>query len=248
MDNGKPGVMIYFDILPALEKLPIEKTGALLMAALKYAHTGQAPTFDDAVLDFAWMLIKPSIDRDGEAYKKKREHGAWLTYCRQCKQDGIKPLDFETYRQRTDNELLQDSNDTLPTPTPSPTPSPTPVPSAVSSAEYGYSPEPQAASGPEPVCLIPLNTGQEYAVTAEQAEEFAKLYPAVDVYQQLNNMRGWCLANPQKRKTQRGILQFINGWLSREQDKGGKHVSTPKDEKTNNPFLRLAMEMEEGGA
>lgn len=34
-------------------------------------------------------------------------------------------------------------------------------------------------------------------------------------------MRGWLLSNPNKRKTRRGIEKFINGWLSREQDKGG---------------------------
>ena len=34
-------------------------------------------------------------------------------------------------------------------------------------------------------------------------------------------MRGWCLANPSKRKTQRGVKKFINNWLSRQQDRGG---------------------------
>ena len=29
------------------------------------------------------------------------------------------------------------------------------------------------------------------------------------------------MANPKKRKTQSGILRFVNGWLSKEQDKGG---------------------------
>ena len=41
----------------------------------------------------------------------------------------------------------------------------------------------------------------------------------VDIMQELRNMKGWCNSNPTKRKTKRGILRFINGWLSREQDK-----------------------------
>ena len=31
-------------------------------------------------------------------------------------------------------------------------------------------------------------------------------------------MIGWLDANPKNRKTQRGILKFINGWLARAQD------------------------------
>ena len=34
-------------------------------------------------------------------------------------------------------------------------------------------------------------------------------------------MAGWLNSNPKKRKTKSGILRFINGWLSREQDSGG---------------------------
>lgn len=83
-----------------------------------------------------------------------------------------------------------------------------------------YSAEPETASTP-PVITLPLNDGSEYPVSQEQSQEWAGLYPAVDVLQQLRGMRGWLLSNPNKRKTRRGIEKFINGWLSREQDKGG---------------------------
>lgn len=83
-----------------------------------------------------------------------------------------------------------------------------------------YSAEPETASTP-PVITLPLNDGSEYPVSQEQSQEWAGLYPAVDVIQQLRGMRGWLLSNPNKRKTRRGIGKFINGWLSREQDKGG---------------------------
>lgn len=70
------------------------------------------------------------------------------------------------------------------------------------------------------VCHIPLNDGTEYGISAEQVGEFEKLYPAVDVPQTLNEIRGWNLARPHKRKTRRGVLAHVTGWLAREQNRG----------------------------
>lgn len=80
--------------------------------------------------------------------------------------------------------------------------------------------EPQAPSVPPVICL-PLNDGTEYPVSVEQCQEWVVLYPAVDVMQQLREMRAWLDANPQKRKTSRGIKAFVVRWLSKEQDNGG---------------------------
>lgn len=79
--------------------------------------------------------------------------------------------------------------------------------------------EPETASTP-PVITLPLNDGSEYPVSPESVKEWTGLYPAVDVMQQLRNMKGWLLSNPEKKKTRRGINRFITGWLSREQDRG----------------------------
>ena len=68
---------------------------------------------------------------------------------------------------------------------------------------------------------IPLNDKTEYPVYDDDVEEYKSLYPAVDVEQQLRNMKGWCDANPSKRKTSKGIKRFITSWLCREQDRGG---------------------------
>lgn len=83
-----------------------------------------------------------------------------------------------------------------------------------------YCSEPKVDSEPE-VAFLPLNDDSEFGIKQSVFEEWQKLYPAVDVMQELNKMRGWCLANPSKRKTKKGIMRFINNWLSKEQDKGG---------------------------
>ncbi len=80
--------------------------------------------------------------------------------------------------------------------------------------------EPQTAS--PPVVSIPLNDGTEYPVSQEQCQEWAGVYPAVDVIQQLREMREWCLNNPAKWKTARGVRGFITRWLAKEQDRGGR--------------------------
>ena len=69
------------------------------------------------------------------------------------------------------------------------------------------------------VLNLPLNDGSLFGITQDQVDKWAGLYPAVDIMQELRNMRGWLESNPKKRKTKTGILRFVNGWLSREQDK-----------------------------
>ena len=70
------------------------------------------------------------------------------------------------------------------------------------------------------VAALILNDGSEWRPTEALFAEYVRLYPNVDVKQQFNVMRGWCLSNPKKRKTRRGITRFVNSWLTRKQDKG----------------------------
>lgn len=72
------------------------------------------------------------------------------------------------------------------------------------------------------VCSIPLNDGTEFGVSKELAAELEKLYPKVDVPQTLNEIRGWNIANPQRRKTKRGVVSHINAWMSKEQNRGAQ--------------------------
>lgn len=79
---------------------------------------------------------------------------------------------------------------------------------------------------------IPLNDGTEWECTVDEYNEFARLYPSVNIKQEFRNMRGWCMSNPTKRKTRRGIRRFVTGWLSRQQDSGNTH--TKQTSKFNN--------------
>lgn len=93
-----------------------------------------------------------------------------------------------------------------------------------------------------PVAEIPLNDNSVYGVTREEVEEYTTLYPAVDILQELRNMRGWSLSNPQKRKTRSGVKKFINSWLARAQNEGGSNPRSVPKSIPNNPFLNILKE------
>ena len=90
-----------------------------------------------------------------------------------------------------------------------------------------------------------LNDGGTYKVTRSEAERYQVLYPAVDVMQELRNAAGWLEGNPTRRKTKAGIKRYINGWLAKEQDKGGgkggnntPYNPPPSKQPSGNPFKR----------
>lgn len=69
-------------------------------------------------------------------------------------------------------------------------------------------------SSPPPAAVLPLVDGTDFEISVETVAELSGLYPAVDVEQQLRNMRGWLLANPKNRKTKAGIPS-ISAWSCR---------------------------------
>jgi uncharacterized protein YdaU (DUF1376 family) len=72
-----------------------------------------------------------------------------------------------------------------------------------------------------PAYTLPTNTGEEYPIARQRVEEFVELYPGVDVMQELRKMRGWLISNPAKRKTKKGMMSFVNNWLSKQQNAAG---------------------------
>jgi hypothetical protein len=79
-----------------------------------------------------------------------------------------------------------------------------------------------AEQSPPPAISLPLNDGTEYPVSQAMVNDWQTTYGAVNVMQELREMRVWSQANPARRKTHRGIASFIVRWLSGEQDKGAK--------------------------
>jgi hypothetical protein len=72
----------------------------------------------------------------------------------------------------------------------------------------------------EPVIELPTNRkGQTLAISEDAVSRWMESFPAVDVRQELRNMRSWLEANPTRRKTEGGMPAFIVRWLTKEQDR-----------------------------
>lgn len=80
-------------------------------------------------------------------------------------------------------------------------------------------------AAPSSVISLPLASGEGYSVSEDDVTLWSGLYPAVDILQELRKMAGWLDSNPRRRKTARGIRQFITSWLAREQDRGRARAS-----------------------
>ena len=84
------------------------------------------------------------------------------------------------------------------------------------------------------IITLLLNDKSEYPITQKQIDEWKPLYPAIDVMQEFRNMKAWLISNPTNRKTRRGIMKFINGWLSRAQNRAPRQNATTQP--ANNPW------------
>lgn len=105
-----------------------------------------------------------------------------------------------------------------------------PKPEALPIPEFLLRPQPQKPESPAFIALETNKDGVFYTVTEAQVAEFASLYAAVDVRQQLREMKGWLIGNKSQRKTTNGMLRFVNGWLAREQNR-----PKPKSAGTSRP-------------
>lgn len=70
----KPGIMLYFEMVPCLAHLDDAQAGRLLRAMLHYGQTGEVPDFDDVALEMAWAFVQLRLDQDEERYRQTVEN------------------------------------------------------------------------------------------------------------------------------------------------------------------------------
>jgi uncharacterized protein YdaU (DUF1376 family) len=75
-------------------------------------------------------------------------------------------------------------------------------------------------NGEQEFITIPLVDRTEAKITEKEVREWEEAYPAVNVRQELREIRQWNLSNPRRRKTRHGWRNHVTEWLGREQDRG----------------------------
>lgn len=100
---GRPGIMLYFDILEPIRALPDADKGRLLVAMLEYGQSGILPEFD-GLLALAWGFIKPKLDRDGETYESAKVQRKYAAFCKRRTAMNLPKVPFEEWLNMTDEE------------------------------------------------------------------------------------------------------------------------------------------------
>lgn len=96
-----------------------------------------------------------------------------------------------------------------------------------------------------PVPSIPLNNGAEWFPDLKDYEEWLRAYPGVDIRHQFERMRQWCLSNPEKRKTPKGVRRFVTTWLDKEQNRSSGYRR--KEATGPDAYYEVAMEAMKNG-
>ena len=99
---GRPGIMLYFDILEPIKVLPDADKGRLLVAMLEYGQTGKAPAFE-GMLELAWGFVKPKIDKDEAEYNLSVLRRQYATVCRERKRKGEPEITFDEWLKTNGN-------------------------------------------------------------------------------------------------------------------------------------------------
>jgi hypothetical protein len=141
-------------------------------------------------------------------------------------------------RQRRDVEGESDARTRVPEPEPVSKPEPVSEPDHLALTRVSF-------PSVEVFLTIPLNDKSEFAVTEAKVREWKELYSAIDVRDEIRAYKGWALNNPAKRKTRKGILASLNGWLARRHDKGrsyqngGNNAANRSQTRTNSNIEAL---------
>lgn len=124
--SQRPGVMLFFDVRPALKRLTIEERGRLFEAILDYGELGLLPDFEGG-LGIVWDFIQPRIDQDAARYADKVLKNRYSVYTREAKRAGLQPVEFEIWRTDPDAFYRAISSDANRYPTTTTTTAPTPA-------------------------------------------------------------------------------------------------------------------------
>lgn len=121
---ARPGIMVYFDMMGPISKLPDADRGRLFWAMLEYGKNGTVPDFcGDLPLELAWEFVKPKIDKDKESYDRQIQQKQYAAFSREAKKKGLPPVSYDDWKNLSDIEkerMISDDIGWYPTTTTTP--------------------------------------------------------------------------------------------------------------------------------
>ena len=122
---ARPGIMVYFDMMGPISKLPDADRGRLFWAMLEYGKNGTVPDFcGDLPLELAWEFVKPKIDKDKESYDRQIQQKQYAAFSREAKKKGLPPVSYDDWKNLSDIEkerMISDDIGWYPTTSTTPT-------------------------------------------------------------------------------------------------------------------------------
>ena len=94
----RPGFMLYFEVLPALDILNDEEAGRLFRALIAYGQYGEVRDLSGSEA-VAFQMLRGRMDRDAEAYREKCRKNTYNAYVRLSKQRGAQPVEYEDWER-----------------------------------------------------------------------------------------------------------------------------------------------------
>lgn len=80
--------------------------------------------------------------------------------------------------------------------------------------------EPPAASEPPVLTFPTVGESPEWVLTHRHVADLRESFPTLEVLAECRKALGWLNANQRRRKTPKGMPQFLFGWMSRSQNRG----------------------------
>lgn len=214
---SKESFLMYLSFDSPAQLLTDAERGQLWTAVFEYARSGREIDLPLSV-KIAFAAIRDHLARDSEKYQaiceRNRENG----------KRGGRPKNpenpvgiLETQRNPekpkkaqsdSDNDSDSDSdNNTI---------------SSERSKDHSRT------GGNKPKIVFNWETETFENITEQQCQLWASTYPAVDIQAEILKAAAWQASNPAKRK--KDYKKFLNGWFSRQQERGGTKNFEPQNQ------------------
>ncbi|MEG2687707.1 MAG: DUF6291 domain-containing protein [Clostridia bacterium] len=236
--------IVYKSFYALIKLLPIKERLQMYEAIFDYGFTEVEPGFASDAQSAIWQAIKPQLKANNKRYENSKNGGAPQGNSN-AKKYNQTPTNETTEKQpnsdkKNNLDTQNKTTETMQNKTTEKQPNEN-VNENVNVNVNDICAVPEIVTPPEALqndifLTLILNTKDEFPILKQDVEERQALYPSVDVKQEFRNMKGWLIDNPTHRKTKSGIMRFVNGWLSREQNKGSQSlpVRQSKPQHTSN--------------